>query len=162
MEVDPSVMESIFNPEATEEEIQRQLAAMRSQARASTRSRSSGSSARGTSSRGAQEVYDVDMGADGGTDHHLSDGEIMQVVAADFGALRQCIMREVDANPSFRGVTVKFFIRPSGTTGGVSLKESQYESRAVGQCLIDRFRSMTFPAHGAVTPRGVEYPLYVQ
>ena len=161
MEVDSSVMESIFNPEATEEEIARQIAAAQSRARAS---RSSGSArpSRASARGSADEIHEVDMSADGATDHHLTDNEIMQVVAADFAALRSCIMTEVDANPSFRGVTVKFFIRPSGTTGGVSLKESQFENRPVGQCLIDRFRSMTFPQHGAVTPRGVEYPLYVQ
>ena len=166
MEVDSSVMESIFNPEATEEEIQRQIAAMQAQARSTSRSRSAGSSRGSSASRGSasqeQQVYDVDMSASSGTDHHLTQNEIVSVVTADFAALRECIMQEVQADSSFRGVTVKFFINPSGTTGGVELKEARYENRPVGQCLIDRFRSMRFPEHGAITPRGVEYPLYVQ
>lgn len=166
MEVDPDVMQSIFNPEATEEEVARQLA----QAAASAPSRPSRPSpARGAGGGGAQreepeeEQPDViDMGADGGTDHHLTDQEINQVITSDFAAMRECIMKEINSNPSFRGVTVKFFIRPTGTTGGVGLKEQQYQNRPVGQCLIERFRAMRFPEHGALEERGVEYPFYVQ
>ncbi len=162
MEVDPDVMESIFNPEASEEEVARQLA----QAASSAPSRPSG--ARGGTQQPAQRPAEedeptvIDMSADGGTDHHLTDQEINQVITSDFAALRDCIMKEVNTNRSFRGVTIKFFIRPTGTTGGVSLKEQQYQNRPVGQCLIERFRAMRFPEHGAIEERGVEYPFYVQ
>lgn len=164
MEVDPDVLQSIFNPEATEAEIARQIAQAQ-RAAAPARRAGSGSSARAGSAgsgSGRPRETTVDMGADGGTDHHLTNQEINQVITADFAALRNCVMQEIRGNPSFRGVTIQFFIRPSGTTGGVELKESQYQNRPVGQCLIERFRAMRFPEHGALHERGVEYPLYVQ
>ena len=56
---------------------------------------------------------------------------------------------------------VQFFIRPSGTTGGVKIKEGKYASKPVGQCLVSRFRSMKFPSHGGFN-KGVTFPLLVQ
>ncbi len=157
MEVDPDVMEGIFNPEATEEEVARQVA----QAQSAAAPSSAGSAARERPTEEREEQV-VDLSDDSGTDHHLTDQEINQVIMADFSRLRDCVMKEINSDPSFRGVTIKFFIRPTGTTGGVGLQESQYQNRPVGQCLIDRFRGMRFPEHGAVHERGVEFPLYVQ
>ncbi len=161
MEVDSDVLQGIFNPEATEEEIRRQIAEAQAAARAQAPSPSRPASGSAPQER-EERVGEIDMGADGATDHHLSNYEINQVIMSDWPALRDCVMKEATQNPGFRGVTVKFFIRPSGTTGGVGLAESQYQSRPVGQCLIDRFRNMRFPAHGAVHERGVEFPLMVQ
>ena len=58
-------------------------------------------------------------------------------------------------------MTVQFFIRPSGTTGGVKIKEQAYAGKPVGRCLVSRFRSMKFPKHGGFN-KGVVFPLNVQ
>ncbi len=158
MEVDSDVLEGIFNPEASEEEVQRQIAQAQSQQPASS-GQPSGS---GAQAEERQEVAEVDFAAGSGTDRHLTDQDINRVITSDFSAIRECVLMEARQDPSFSGVTVQFFIRPSGTTGGVELKESQYQSEPVGQCLIERFRGMRFPEHGAVHERGVEYPIPVR
>ncbi len=162
MEVDSDVLEGIFNPEATQEEIERQIAqAQAAQAQRSQQASASAGSAGSEAPDEEDRITDVDL-ADGGTDHHLSDAEINEVIMADFSSITECILDEARRDSSFRGVTVQFFIRPSGTTGGVGLEESQYEQQEVGQCLIERFRNLRFPEHGAVHERGVQYPLRVQ
>lgn len=159
MEVDPDVMEGIFNPEATEEEVQQHLA----RARAS-RSGDGGGSGGTRRDQPAEEeqVTEVDLSESGSGAGHLSDNQINQVIMDDFPALRDCIMKQASRDASFTGVTVQFSIQPSGTTMGVGLKESGYESSEMGQCLIGRFRAMRFPEHGAIEPRGVEYPFHIR
>ncbi len=100
-------------------------------------------------------------GEGGGTDHVLTDGEVTRVVVSQFGGLQGCLMPELKRNPGFRGVRVKFFIKPSGTTAGVSVLESAYNSGPVGDCLKNRFRGMQFPAHGGFN-KGVIFPLLIQ
>lgn len=154
--LDQSLLESIFNPAAGQEEVARQAARARR-----TRPAASGGAA-APSGSGEEEVAVVDMGAAGGSTHHLTPQEINQVIMSDLPAIRECVMREVNNDRSFRGVEVQFFIRPSGTTGGVTLKETRYLDRPVGQCLVDRFRALRFPEHGAIGNRGVTFPLYLQ
>ncbi|WP_168211011.1 protein kinase domain-containing protein [Persicimonas caeni] len=150
--VDKDLMASIFNPEASEEEIARKIK-RRSKKRGGKRRSGSG---------GGSGVTEVDMGSMSGSSKHLSDYEINQIIMSNFGQLRGCIMQELKSNRSFKGVTVQFFIRPSGTTGGVKIREGKYSNRPVGQCLKRRFRSMKFPEHGAVSNKGVTFPLRVQ
>ncbi|MFP4600365.1 MAG: protein kinase domain-containing protein, partial [Persicimonas sp.] len=152
--VDKDLMQSIFNPQASEAEIARKL-----KRRAKTRAGSSKSRAK---SGADSNVTEVNMADGAGSKHHLSDHEINQIITSRFGQLRSCIMQELNSNQSFKGVTVQFFIRPSGTTGGVKINESKYANRPVGQCLKQRFRAMKFPEHGAISNKGVTYPLRVQ
>jgi hypothetical protein len=152
--VDKDLMASIFNPEASEEEIARKIKRRSKKRRGSKR--------QGSSAAAESGVTEVDMGDMSGSTHHLSDYEINQIIMAQFGQLRGCIMQELKSNRSFKGVTVQFFIRPSGTTGGVKIQESKYSNRDVGECLKRRFRSMKFPEHGAVSNKGVTFPLRVQ
>ncbi|RVU48737.1 hypothetical protein EA187_04715 [Lujinxingia sediminis] len=154
--VDSDLLQSIFNPRASQEEIARTLKKVRG---AGGKRASAGGSAAGAS--GPREA-DVDMANFSGSAKHLSDQEINRVIMSDFNAMTDCIRSELNRNSSFKGLTVQFFIRPSGTTGGVQIKESKYQSREVGQCMIQRFRAMKFPEHGAISNRGVEFPLYVQ
>jgi hypothetical protein len=154
--VDKDLMASIFNPAASEEEIARKIK------RRSKKKRPSKRRGSGSSDRAGSEVTEVDMGDMSGSAHHLTDYEINQIIMSNFGQLRGCIMQELKSNRSFKGVTVQFFIRPSGTTGGVKIRESKYSNRDVGECLTRRFRSMKFPEHGAISNKGVTFPLRVQ
>ena len=158
MDVDSDVLEGIFNPDATEEEVRRQIEQARAEEAAARRD----SAPSEAPAEEREEVAEVDLSEQAGDAGHLSDAEINRVITDDFPAIRECIMKEARQNPGFGGVTVQFFIRPSGTTGGVELQESQYQNRPVGECLIERFRGMRFPEHGAVHERGVEYPIPVQ
>jgi eukaryotic-like serine/threonine-protein kinase len=153
--VDKDLMQSIFNPKASEEEIARKLK------RQAKRSRSKSRSPKGGGSAGSK-VTEVDLSDTSGSTHHLTDQEINRIIMGQFGRLRGCIMQELKSNRSFKGVTVQFFIRPSGTTGGVKIQESRYANRPVGQCLTRHFRAMKFPEHGAISNRGVTFPLQVQ
>lgn len=149
--VDKGLLESIFNPKASEEEIAKAI-----------KKRRKGRKGKGRPGKPGQEgeVFEVDMSA-GGSEHTLTDEEVNDVILANFGALRSCILKELQGNPGFRGVTVQFFIRPTGTTGGVKIQEGKYADTNVGDCLTGRFRSMKFPEHGGFN-RGVTYPLRVQ
>jgi serine/threonine protein kinase len=154
---DKDLMASIFNPEASQEEIERKV---RKKVRRK-KSGSSGSTGSG-SSDGAGAAATVDMASDSGSGKVLTDYEINQKIMSNFGALRSCIMRELESNRGFKGVTVQFFIRPSGTTGGVKIRESAYANKPVGRCIVREFRSMKFPEHGAISNKGVTFPLRVQ
>ncbi len=154
--VDKGVMQSIFNPAASEEEIARQIKKIRKKRRSG---RKSGGKQQGSGDD--ENVTNVDMSAGGGTTKILSDGEVNEVILSKWGSLRRCVMKEFKSNPNFKGVTVKFFIRPSGTTGGVKIKEAKYANKPVGTCLVSRFRSMRFPEHSGFN-KGVVFPLQVQ
>ena len=159
------VLEKIFNPQAGKEEIARQVEQARSQGGGggggggTTGGGGGGSGSKGS---GEEEVATVDMSEGSGSKHLLTDKEINNIILSDFSALRRCIQKELSSNPSFSGVTVKFYIRPSGTTGGVKLRESQYTNKPVGRCLVREFRQMKFPAHNAVSNKGVTFPLKVR
>ncbi len=157
--VDNAILQSIFNPRASEQEIAQQLKRVRS--KSGSRAKASASKKGGAPNDSDSGVAEVDMGA-GGSDRYLSDHEINEIVLSHFGQLRSCMMLELNVNRSFKGVTVQFFIRPSGTTGGVQIKETRYANREVGECLVQRFRAMKFPEHGAISNRGVTYPFYIQ
>ncbi|MFW5966121.1 MAG: protein kinase domain-containing protein [Persicimonas sp.] len=154
--VDNDLMESIFNPEASEDEIAQQV---EDHAPASA---SKGEPESGGGGGDDENVSKVDMADGSGSDRHLTDKEINDIIMQRFDELRSCVMEELKTDRSFTGVTVEFFIRPSGTTGGVKIKESKYANRPVGECVKQRFRSMKFPEHGAVSNRGVTFPLRVQ
>ncbi len=155
--VDNDLLNSIFNPRASEEEIARAIKKRQKKRRGSRKARRAQkpSSAEGT------EVQTMDMAAGSGTDHILTDQEVNDVILASFGGLRSCILKQLKRDSRFKGVTVQFFIRPTGTTGGVKIRESDYRDSAVAECLTSRFRSMKFPEHGGLN-RGVTYPLRVQ
>ena len=154
---DKGVMQSIFNPEASEAEIEKQIKKLRKKRRTSKKPKKGG----GNNVAGVEDnITEVDMSSSG-SKKILSDAEVNEVILGQWGSLRRCVMKEFQTNPKFKGVTVQFFIRPSGTTGGVKVKEKQYASKDVGRCLVSRFRSMKFPAHGGFN-KGVTFPLLVQ
>ena len=150
--VEKGLLDQIFNPQASEEEIKKALKKRRKRRGKGKRPKSADGG-----DGGPQEI---DFMASGGSTHILSDEEVNDVILASFGGLRSCILKELKSNPSFRGATVKFFIRPTGTTGGVKV-QGKYGGTQVGDCLVGRFRAMKFPEHGGLN-RGVIYPLEVQ
>lgn len=156
---DKDLLASIFNPEASEEEIERKV---RRRARRSKQQRSGSTKAANEPVEGVGTTATVDMAGGSGSSRVLTDFEINQKIMANFGALRDCIIKEVRTNTSFKGVTVQFFIRPSGTVGGVKIRESRYANKAVGRCIVREFRSLKFPEHGAISNKGVTFPLRVQ
>lgn len=157
--VDAAMLQSIFDPKAGEEEIAKKLKKLRK------RRKPSGKRPASTSKSGSggddENVTVVSMGGSDGPEHILTDEEVQEVILSKFGSLRQCVMQELKVNRGFKGVTVKFFVRPSGTTGGVKILESAYASKPVGECLVERFRVMKFPRHTGFN-RGVKFPLRVQ
>lgn len=155
--VDKSLMASIFNLNTSQEEIERKVRSQRKKAASKARG------ARGAAGEaGVGAAAEIDLSDEGGSSHFLSDSEINQIIMSQFGQLRGCVMQELRGNRSFKGVTVQFFIRPSGTTGGVKIQEQAYANRPVGDCLKQRFRGMKFPAHSAISNKGVTFPLRVQ
>lgn len=165
---DEEVMEQIFNPNAAEEDIAKQVQEARGGGGGGGTGGAGGGGGGGTgggSEGGGSEdenVSEVDMSSSKGSDTVLTDKKINNIILSDFSALRRCIQKELQNNPSFNGVTIKFYIRPNGTTGGVTLQEEQYVDKPVGRCLIREFRQMKFPAHSAVSNKGVTFPLQVQ
>ncbi len=155
--VDSSLLNSMFNPKASEEEIAKVLATKRK--KSPRRPTTSVKKPKGEQG-GDTEVQEIDMSASGSS-HILSDEDVNDVIMANFGGLRSCVLAELKSDSRFRGVTVQFFIRPSGTTGGVKIKEEKYRDRQVAECLTSRFRGMKFPDHGGLN-RGVTFPLLVQ
>lgn len=151
--VDASLLNSLFNPKASEEDIAKVLNKKRKSPRRAAPKRTSGD-------EDGTEVQELDMSATG-NGHILTDEDVNDVIMSNFGGLRSCILTELKSDPRFRGVTVQFFIRPSGTTGGVKIKEEKYRDRQVAECLTSRFRGMKFPAHDGLN-RGVTFPLLVQ
>ena len=153
--VDSSLMKSIFDPKASEEEIANKLKALKKKRRA----QGSGSGKAG----GAEDenVTEIDMSAGAKDGRILSDGEINEIIMVNFGSLRRCIVKELGSNPGFKRITIQFFVRPSGTTGGVKVLEANLADKEVGRCVIDRFRQMKFPAHSGFN-KGVTFPIQVQ
>lgn len=105
-----------------------------------------------------ENVSTLDLGDEGSDGHVLTDEEINGTIRQNFGGVRECILSEFKRNPGFKGVTVQFFIKPSGSTGGVQIIGS---GGAVAECLKGRFRAMSFPKHGGLN-KGVTYPLRLQ
>ncbi len=156
--VDSDVLKNLFNPKASDADIARVLKKSRKKGQ---KLRSKGNPKKGN--RKAEEddenpnVVEVDMSAGNGSEHILDDVEINNIILSKFGGLRSCVMKELKVNRKFTGATIKFFIRPSGTVGGVKVR-GKYKGSTVGGCLKSKFRRMKFPEHGGFN-RGVTYPL---
>ncbi len=148
--VDQDALASIFNPRASEEEVAKQLKKLSKRKRRKK-------AAKGGSD---ENISEVDFSSIK-TNKILTDDEVNDVILAKFGGMRRCVLKELKTNPKFKGVTVKFFVRPSGTTGGVKIVESAYKNKTVGKCMVSRFRSLKFPEHGGFN-KGVVFPLMVQ
>lgn len=155
--VDDDVLAGIFNPDASGDAIRERLASAESQ---------QGTGGRGSPGGSAGEegdsVSSVDMSEGSEETRTLSDQEIYDIILSDFESLRTCIQAQLDREPGFEGVHVKFFIRPSGSTGGVQIQESGYRDTKVGRCLVRQFRQLEFPKSSAISKRGVTFPLTVQ
>jgi eukaryotic-like serine/threonine-protein kinase len=106
-----------------------------------------------------ENISELDLGKDGGSTHVLTDSEINKTIRRGFGGLRGCMLQELKRNPGFKGVSVRFFIRPTGATGGVKIQGAS--SGGLTSCLKGRFRGMRFPQHGGFN-RGVTLPLYIK
>lgn len=154
--VDSSLMKSIFDPKASDEEIASKLKSLKKKRRPSNKGAGSGKPG-----DDEENVTEIDMSAGSKDGRILSDGEINEVIMGNFGSLRRCIVKELQSNSNFKKITVQFFIRPSGTTGGVKVQESNYSGKEVGRCLIGQFRQMKFPMHSGFN-RGVTFPIQVQ
>jgi serine/threonine protein kinase len=144
--VDENVLRGIFNPEASARELARRVERARS-------GQNKGA--------GSEGVTQVDMSESGEKKEHLSDQTIYNIILSNFEPLRQCVQSELRRNPDFKGVHIQFFIRPSGTTGGVKVREASYRGSSVASCLTREFRTMTFPEHAAISNKGVTFPLTV-
>jgi eukaryotic-like serine/threonine-protein kinase len=153
--INDALMKSLFDPKASEEEIQKRLRSIKKKKRPSNTGRS------GTGSPDDENVSEVSMGAPGSEGKNLTDEDVYEVILENWPSLQRCVQKELSSNPGFKGVSVQFFIRPTGTTGGVKLRESQYAGRPMGECLVSRFRSMKFPDHGGFN-KGVVFPIAVQ
>ena len=106
-----------------------------------------------------KNISTLDLGKDGGSTHVLTDSEINQTIRRGFGGLRGCMLQELKRNPGFKGVSVRFFIRPTGATGGVNIMGAS--SSGLTSCLKGRFRAMRFAQHGGLN-RGGTLPLYIK
>lgn len=106
-----------------------------------------------------ENISTLDMGAEGGSTHILTDAEVQSTVRRKAGALGVCMRAELKRDPGFKGVSIKFFIKPTGTTGGVKIVGGG--STTLVQCLKGHVRTMKFPQHGGLN-RGVTLPFYIQ
>ena len=160
---DDELLEQIFNPEAEQNDIAKRVEKSRGGGSgASDGSTGGAAGGAGGGAGGDDGATTVDMSESGGSKERLTDKQINDIILSDFSALRRCIQKELDNDPSFTGVTVKFYVRPNGTTGGVTLQEKKYLDRPVGRCLVQEFQQMEFPAHSAIDNKGVTFPLTIQ
>jgi hypothetical protein len=106
-----------------------------------------------------ENITTLDLDSEGGTDHVLTDGEVQSTVRRHSGALGGCLREELKRNPGFKGVSIQFFIKPTGTTGGVKIDGGG--SGALDACLKGHVRNMKFPQHGGFN-RGVTLPFYIK
>lgn len=158
--VDADILKNIFNPKSSDAEIARVLTKRRKgqkgKAGKSRKGKKGNARTKGEEDDGTGPV-EVDMSEGNGSEHILDDVEINNIILSKFGGLRSCVMKELKVNRKFSGATIKFFIRPSGTVGGVKVT-GKYKGSTVGGCLKSKFRRMKFPEHGGFN-RGVTYPL---
>jgi serine/threonine-protein kinase len=154
--INDDLMKSLFDPKASDEEIQSRIRKIKKK-----RAGQSGVGKSGNGSPDDENVTEVTMGSAAAAGKVLSDEDVYEVILENWPSIQRCVMKELSSNPGFKGVSVQFFIRPTGTTGGVKLREAQYASRPVGECLVSRFRSIKFPEHGGFN-RGVVFPIAVQ
>jgi hypothetical protein len=154
--INDELMKSLFDPKASDEEIQKRLRSIKKK-----RAGASGAGKSGAGSPDDENVTEVTMGSAAAAGKILSDEDVYEVILESWPSIQRCVMKEMSSNPGFKGVSVQFFIRPTGTTGGVKLRESQYAGRPIGECLVSRFRSLKFPEHGGFN-KGVVFPIAVQ
>lgn len=107
-----------------------------------------------------ENISTLDLTNEGSVDHTLTDAEIQRTIRRYSGGLRRCMTRELKRDPNFRGVSIKFFIKGTGTTGGVKIVESG-ASGSLSRCLKGNVRSMQFPRHSGFN-KGVTLPFYIK
>lgn len=106
-----------------------------------------------------ENISTLDFDAAGGSTYILTDQDVNHTVLGRMGPIRGCIHAELKRNPGFKGVNVRFFVKPTGTAGGVKVIGGG--SGTVQSCLKGQFRTMKFPRHGGLN-KGVTFPLRIQ
>jgi hypothetical protein len=116
-----------------------------------------------TPKRGATNLSftDEETRGGGGTASGASDGDAVEVLSQQFGALRDCARAEIGRNPRFSGVTLTFRWLPSGKADAVSTKEAASRGGTLERCLATAVARMRFPAFEG-SPRAVEFPIRIK
>jgi len=93
----------------------------------------------------------------------LSRSEVDRVVALKSGAIAGCLDRGRRSFPELQGkVVVKFTIGSDGDVSSAALKSATLDDREVQECVVRRFRRMTFPKPTAGGIVIVSYPVTLQ
>jgi len=104
----------------------------------------------------------------------LSKVSIDAVISGRIHSIQRCYQASLDKQPELSGrLTVKFRIEASGSVGYTSIKHNSIEDEETEACVLDLFRSMTFPRPDPVgfvlvtypfifTPDGAKRPTYVE
>ena len=80
----------------------------------------------------------------GGGDALLSQQVVQQVMAANFGKLKGCVVQAARRNPSLRKVVIDFGVRGTGRVSMV--KVNKKASGAFQSCIYSRMRGIKFPS----------------
>ncbi len=146
---DRDLIASLFRPQAPEES---------SGSRRSRRSGSRGSSGDEGDPGDGDYVLDFDSSA---PSRLLTQGEINSALSRNSGRISSCFADEMRSNPSFRGVTLTFSIRPDGRTFNIRVSAGGSGVSSSGRsCLVRAVRRIRFPEFNDV-PMSVSYPFYV-
>jgi hypothetical protein len=153
--INDSLMKSLFDPKASDEEIAKQIK------RFKARKKLAGAGPKGAGGEDDENISVMTGGSAESKGKILSDEDVYEVILDNWPSILRCVNRELATNRGFKGVSVQFFIRPTGTTGGVKIREAQYANGPMSECLVSRFRAMKFPEHGGFN-KGVVFPIAVQ
>ncbi len=83
----------------------------------------------------------------------LSQASIMETVKAHLPAIKQCVERQRQKDPSVTGkLLVKWVVQPDGTVTLVEVQSDEFKTSTFASCLLPLIKTWKFPPSSQATP----------
>ena len=149
IQADSALLASLFQPEQPG-----------SRRRGGSRSSSGGGGGGGGDLGPDSDDYVMDFSAMSGPAFRLTSQQINDTLTSNSGGIQSCFAQEMRSNPSFRGMTIRFSIQPSGQTFNVRVSSDSGTSSTAERCVVNAVRRIRFPQFNDF-PMNLSYPFYV-
>ncbi len=101
-------------------------------------------------------------GSQGGLPKTLAQEQILEVVKANIGRIKACMVEQAKRDSSVKGkLIIGWEIQPNGKTKGVQIKTPQFKGTYIGTCISSVVSDFTFPKFSG-PPIPIEFPFNIK
>jgi pSer/pThr/pTyr-binding forkhead associated (FHA) protein len=127
-----------------------------------TKGRGGGDAGFGSGGLGGHKGISITPGGNGESFSGTIDREaIRRVIRENINAFRACYERELNRNPDLQGkIVLEWDIGERGRVMRGKVSSNDMGNKAVGECILDRLKTLTFPEPPTANEVTVSYPFF--